>query len=201
MKAWSDFLTPRVRLYRRDGNPLRRRSDRLESAVVLLSVLVVLLSVWPAVVAGRWAYDNALRDESTGSGARRQVMATLLEDAPVARVSFTEVPTGRQEAVARWATPSGEVRTGTVPVRALAKAGSAVSVWIDATGKAVAPPVDRSVLHLRGVAVGMLIVLVTALLVLCAFAGFRWWVDQARYREWDAEWARASDTWRRPRHH
>lgn len=200
MQAWSDLLQSRVRLYRPDGNPLRRRSDRLESAVVVVSVLLVLLSVWPAVVAGRLAYDNALREESTGSRAPRQVMATLLEDAPVTRVSFTEVPSGRQEAVARWTTHSGEVRIGTVPVRPLAKAGAVIPVWIDAAGKPAAPPADSSVLHMRGVAVGMLIVLVTMFLVLCAFAGFRRWLDRARYREWDADWVRASDRWRRPQH-
>ncbi|MEV4079766.1 hypothetical protein AB0J43_05690 [Nonomuraea fuscirosea] len=46
----------------------------------------------------------------------------------------------------------------------------------------------------------MLIVLVTMFLVLCAVAGFRRWLDRARYREWDADWARASDSWRRPQH-
>ncbi|MFI7707400.1 hypothetical protein [Nonomuraea sp. NPDC049480] len=199
MKISTNPMMLRLRLYRLDDNPLRRRSDRLESAFVLVALFLVLASVWPAVLAGRLAYESALHDERVGPGSRQQVMATLLQDAPVTRVSFTEVPTGKPEAVARWTTPEGEARSGQVPVPALAKAGSTVPVWIDASGAPAPPPADPAVLQMRGVATGLLIMLVAAMLALASFAGLRWRMDRNRYREWHIGWARADEAWRRPR--
>ncbi|WP_433428890.1 hypothetical protein [Nonomuraea sp. CA-141351] len=62
-----------VRRHRPDGNPLRRRSDRLESAALAVAMLFILLSVWPAVVAGRQAYEGAQRaGAETGAGGWRR---------------------------------------------------------------------------------------------------------------------------------
>ncbi|KAB8188407.1 hypothetical protein FH608_043980 [Nonomuraea phyllanthi] len=197
MKSSTNPLMLRTRLYRPDGNPLRRRHDRRESAVVLAAFLLVLVSVWPAVLTGRLAYESALRDES--AAARHQVTATLLEDAPAARVSFTEVPAGRPTATARWTTSTGREQVADVPVPALARAGSSVVVWLDSSGTPASPPTDPAVLLMRGVAVGTLIVLGAGLLALGSFVSARRWLDRARYRDWDLAWQRADAKWRHPR--
>ncbi|MEV0387525.1 hypothetical protein [Nonomuraea sp. NPDC050643] len=188
-----------MRLHRPDGNPLRRRSDRLESMFVLVGLFLVVACVWPAVGAGRLAYEGAVHEEQAGSGPRHRVMATLLEDAPPARVSFTEVPAARPAAMARWTTPAGEHGSGLVPVPGLARAGNAVPVWLDAAGVPAAPPVDPVVLRMRGVAAGLLVMLGSVLLALVAYAGLRWGLDRRRLREWEAAWARAHQSRPDPR--
>ncbi|MGW2161276.1 Rv1733c family protein [Nonomuraea sp. NPDC001699] len=199
MKAFIDLLARRVRLYRPDGNPLRRRSDRLESVAVLVTALVLLAGVWPAVLAGRLAYEGALQEESAHAAGRHQVRATLLADAPAARVTLTEMPVRGQRAMARWTTSSGAVRSGPVPVPAVAKAGSTVPLWIDAAGSPAPPPADRAVLRTRGVVTGTLLMSVIVLAALGGFAGFRWWTDRRRYQEWEVQWARADEDWGRRR--
>ncbi|MFB4284157.1 hypothetical protein ACBJ59_53335 [Nonomuraea sp. MTCD27] len=189
----------RLRLYLPDGNRLRRRSDRLESVLVLSAVALVLVSIWPAVLAGRLGYEAALQDEHARLSTRHQVTATLLEDAPSTRISFTEVPSERPTAAARWTTPAGEERTARIPAPALARAGSTVAVWLDASGKPAPPPTDPLVLQMRGMATGLLIVLAAAISALGSYAGWRRWADQVRYREWDLAWERADNTWRHPR--
>ncbi|GAA3560438.1 hypothetical protein GCM10022419_046350 [Nonomuraea rosea] len=184
-----------ARLHRLDGNPLRRRSDRLESAVFLAALVLILVSLWPAVLA----YESVLQDEPVSPDARHQVLATLLEDAPTMRVSFTEVPAGPSEAAVRWTTASVQEQTARVPVPALAKSGSAVPVWLDAAGKPAPRPSDKADLQMRGVGTGMLLVLATALLALGSLAGFRRWLDRARYRQWGDDWARTEEKWRHPR--
>ncbi|GAA1687118.1 hypothetical protein GCM10009733_099710 [Nonomuraea maheshkhaliensis] len=78
------WVVRQVRLYRPDGNPLRRRSDRLEGAGLLVAAFLVLLSIWPAVTGARQAYTEALAE----AAERRQVTATLLEDTPPPQPSF-----------------------------------------------------------------------------------------------------------------
>ncbi|MFG1949253.1 hypothetical protein [Nonomuraea sp. NPDC048826] len=186
-----------LRRYRLDGNPLRRRCDRWESVVLLAASALVLVSVLPAVLAGRAVYESAVEMER--AVARHRVVATLLEDAPVTRISFTEVPAARPTATARWTTSAGLERIASVPVPALAKAGSTVTVWLDSSGMSTSPPPDPVVLRLRGIAAGLLVAVVAALVALASFAGARWWLDQLRYRQWGLAWERADDTRRRPR--
>ena len=78
MRAALDRLKRVTRGYRWDRNPLRRRTDRLESALAVAAVLLVLASVWPAVLAGRAAYENGMAETRVGPGGRQQVTATLL---------------------------------------------------------------------------------------------------------------------------
>lgn len=186
-----------LRRYRLDGNPLRRPSDRRESLVLLAALALVLVSVWPAVLTGRTVYEDAMREES--ATVRHRVTATLLEDAPVTRISYTEVSAARPMARARWTTSAGEERTARVPVPALAKAGAKVPVWLDPEGRPAKPPTDPVILRLRGMAAGVLVVAAAGLLAMALFAGARLRLDRERYRQWDLAWERADDQWRRRR--
>ncbi|SPL97907.1 membrane protein SCJ126 [[Actinomadura] parvosata subsp. kistnae] len=200
MKPSIHPLALRVRLLRPDGNPLRRRSDRVESVLVLAAVLLVLACVWPAVLAGRAAYSDAAKEQHAGPGLRTQVMATLTENAPPSRVSYTEVPAVPLQATARWTTPQGATVTGLVPVPALATSGTQVPVWVDASGMPVQPPADDVELVSRGVATALFVVFLAGVVALAAFAACRRLLDRRRYQEWEADWLRADERWRRPHH-
>ncbi|MFC4011256.1 hypothetical protein ACFOY2_28795 [Nonomuraea purpurea] len=182
------LVTAWWRRYRLDRNPLRRRSDRVESVALAVAASLVLLSLWPAVAAGRQAYGSV--PDTTG---RQQVRATLLADAPVAYLSFGEVATG-ELTPARWTTASGRQHTGRLRAPVLAKAGTELNIWVDAGGHQAAPPPSRDELRITGVATGLLIMLVSATLVTAAFAGVRWLLDRGRYRAWDAAWSPVKDS-------
>ena len=89
-----------------DRNPLRRRSDRVEFAVVVV-LLVVFLAGAPltALAAARWATASGLRAERAQAG-RHQVAAVLLRDAPAMSGSLS-FPVPDPQVPARWAGPAG----------------------------------------------------------------------------------------------
>ncbi|TDE57002.1 hypothetical protein E1295_09200 [Nonomuraea mesophila] len=190
-----DSVMRQVRRYRFDRNPLRRRSDRLESLALLVAVLLVLLSAWPAVAAGRQAYQGA---ESAGTGGRLQVDATLLADAPVSPTSFGAMSRGGP-VDARWTMPSGQKHTGQVRAPALAKSGTTVRIWVDETGRPALPPPSALEVRITGVVTGLLVMLGAVSAVLIALAAFRWLVDRVRYRAWEDAWSLADERRRRRR--
>ncbi|MCK2215906.1 hypothetical protein MF672_019195 [Actinomadura sp. ATCC 31491] len=181
-----------VRRHRFDGNPLRRRTDRLESAGMLVALLLVLLSVWPAVAAGRQAYASGAQP-----AGRARATATLLTDVPVVDLSFGVVVAG-ESATARWTTPAGERRTGPVRAPVLAKAGTPVPIWLGPDGWPAPAPPRPAELRASSVVTGILVWIVAAVLVSTAFAGFGWLLDQRRHRAWDAAWAAHADARRAP---
>ncbi|MEO3791653.1 hypothetical protein ABGB14_15720 [Nonomuraea sp. B10E15] len=188
-----DSVMRQVRRYRFDRNPLRRRSDRLESLALLVAVLLVLLSAWPAVTAGRQAYQSAA---NAGAGGRLQVNATLLADVPVSPTSLGSVPRGGP-VQARWTMPSGQEHTGQVRGPAMAKAGTTVRIWVDETGRPALPPPTAVEIHVTGVVTGMLVMLAAVAAVLTALAGFRWLVNRGRYRAWEDAWSLVDERRRR----
>ncbi|GGO81732.1 Rv1733c family protein [Nonomuraea cavernae] len=185
----------RVRRHRLDGNPLRRRADRLETGGGVVAVLLVLVSLWPAVLAGRHSYEMNARE----AGTSRQVQATLLEDAPAGRRSAWDGTPPEVRVKARWTTRTGEVRTGPVPAPALTKAGATVPVWLDGGGTPASPPLSETQLRIQAVTTSGSVVLVTALLCWGAFAVFRRVLDRRRLAEWETSWSRYNQHWQRRR--
>lgn len=194
MRFAIESVARQVRLYRPDGNPLRRRSDRLEGTGLLVAALLVLLSLWPAVAGARQAYAAAL----AAAEERRQVSATLLEDPPVAYLSFGEVAGGGLTA-AWWTAPDGHRRRGQVRATASAKAGTTVPIWVDAAGRPLGPPPDAAQLRIEATVTALLIVSVAGLFSTVTFLFFRRGLDRARHRQWAAAWALADERWRRRR--
>jgi hypothetical protein len=197
MKAVMNAAMLRIRRHRPDRNPLRRRSDRVESAGLVLAVLLVLISVWPAVLAGRFTYTNGLREARVGPGLRQQVIATVSQDPRPARVAFGESMTAT--VTAHWTTPAGAARTGTVQVPATARVGTTVPVWVDREGTPTTPPPSRTDVVLRSWGMAVFVQIIAVLLVVSGVAALRGRLDRRRYADWDAAWVRANDRWRRPR--
>ena len=90
-----------------DRNPLRRRTDRLETA--FLAFLLIMLAVTAplvAVAASNWEHAASLR-EMRAQATYRQVRATLLDNAK----DTGSYPMLTAEATVRWTAPSGPVVT------------------------------------------------------------------------------------------
>ncbi|GAB3146817.1 hypothetical protein [Microbispora hainanensis] len=104
MRPITRWVVSRLRRYRPDHNPLRRRSDRIEAALAAAALAAVLFAAWPAALAAHTVYDAGVAAERVGPGARHLVEATLVEAAPVQEASLE---TGPAEAASLGAASAG----------------------------------------------------------------------------------------------
>ncbi|MFB9895413.1 Rv1733c family protein [Planobispora takensis] len=179
-----------VRRYRLDGNELRRRSDRLETAALLVALGVIVLSVWPALILGRLAYADGLAGERTGPGVREPVAATLLQDAPAPGIMAAGQKASKPTVTVRWRTASGAQMTAEAKVRPGARAGTVTRIWVDGQGRVTAPPERRSASVIRAVAVGAAVMAGVVGVMTSCLLGLRGLLDRGRYAEWEASWIR-----------
>jgi hypothetical protein len=85
--------------------------------------------------------------------------------------------------------------SGQVLAPAGAHAGSAVKVWVDASGAATGPPPDHRVIAGDVCMAAVATCLVASLLVLGSNALARRALDRRRMRAWDAEWRAVGPMW------
>jgi len=170
-----------------DRNPLRRRSDRAETAM-----LGVLLTGAPvaAHAAGSWTYATSAREAQAQQAARHQVPATLLQSATLSSISG-----GGAEAQARWKAPDGQMRTGQIFVTNGGPAGSTVMVWVNQAGQLTGAPLQHS--QVTGRAVMARVLAVAALAVTLIIVGWaaHWALERRRLAAWDAEWLTTEPRW------
>lgn len=179
-----------------DRNPLRRGTDRVESALRLLMILLVVTAVpAAAVAAGRWADHYALHRAQVQRAVDRQVTAVLLEDAPAAGIPdpYTSVQTAWVPA--RWQPPGQQPRTGEVLALTGAHKGSSVRTWINPSGAVTDPPLDRRFVVGDAWLAVMTTCLVSWLLLLVTGVLVRRGLDRRRLRAWEAEWRASGPLW------
>jgi len=180
----------RVRGWWPDRNPLRRRCDRAEAALVTALVAVFLAGApLLAVSAGRWAPDGGPRPGHARLAGWHQVPA-VLRTATIQR--FAPSPA---TAWARWAAPGGVERTGRVLAPAGLAAGAVVRVWVDAAGRLAGPPAPPGRHDRRAQAEGVVAVLLLAELLCGAGLAAHGVVDRRRLAAWDAEWRAIGPAW------
>lgn len=179
-----------------DRNPLRRRTDRIEAAIRLVTLILLLVAV-PilTVAAGRQADHQALRQAHAQQVADHEVTAVLLEQAPPTGVPDPYTSVQMTLVLARWQPPGQPARSGEVLAQAGARAGSTVTIWIDASGAVTSPPPDHRVIAGNVCIAVVVTCLVTGLLVLGANALARRALDRRRLRAWDAEWRTTGPLW------
>jgi hypothetical protein len=179
-----------------DRNPLRRGTDRIEAALRLV-MMVMLVTAVPAaaVLAGQQADHVALNRAHAQQVTDHLVDAVLLEQAPAtgAPDPYTSVQTTWVRA--RWQPPGLSPRTGEVLAPVGAPKGSIVQTWIAPSGAVTAPPLDhRDITGDVCIAV-VATCLVSWLVLLAAGALARRALDRMRLNAWDAEWRASGPTW------
>lgn len=182
-----------VRGRRLDRNPLRRATDRVETAVLALLVAAFLIGApFAALAAGAWVHGMARQTQLAQEASRRQVTAVALA------VAQSPAGTGGElilQARARWLAPDGREVTGEVPVPPGTVAGGKVQVWTDqAGGIAGAPLTDSQVAEQTTIAEGTAVVAAAAVLAL-AGALTRWTINKRRMANWDADWQVTGPRW------
>ncbi|MER6663962.1 hypothetical protein ABT256_05400 [Amycolatopsis japonica] len=172
-------------------NPLVRRSDRLETALMIGAVLLALLAIPFAAAAGSGAYAEGRERAAKQAANRQETTAVLLADAPPVRVRLDGVPLGEKvEVTARWMGPGGLIREGVVTVDAGTVTGNEVRIWLDARGHPVEPPVTDTDVLSQGVGVGTGLWLGWLALVATLFLSCRAALGRGRAAEWTREWQR-----------
>lgn len=173
---------------------MRRPADRAGTAVALGLTTVFLLLV-PLVVmgVGHHLEDSWRRAERAGT-ARYRVTATLLRDAepPVGRLG-TAVP--EVSVPARWAALDGSSQFGDVRARSGEKAGSTATIWIDATGRSVDPPLRRSQLVGQKAIISGFALATLSFTLIGAWQAVRHVLDRRRMAGWEAEWSAVEPRW------
>jgi hypothetical protein len=179
-----------------DRNPLRRGIDRVEAALRLVMIILVVLAV-PAtsVAVGRWADHYALSQARAQMAVDHQVTAVLLRDAPATGTPdpYTSVQTAWVPA--RWQPPGQPSRTGEVLTTAGAHKGSTVRTWIDPSGAVIDPPLDHRAIVGDVVLAVTATLLVSGLLLLAAGALTRRVFERRAARAWEAEWRASGPLW------
>ena len=179
-----------------DHNPLRRGTDRVEGALRLVMIILVVVAVpAAAVAAGRWADHYVRHQAQVQQSVDHQVTAVLLRDAPATGVPDPYSSVETTWVPARWQPPGQPSRTGEVLAVAGARKGSTVRTWIDPSGAVTDPPLDHRVV----VGNVWLAVMMTCLVswVLLAAAGMlaRRALDRRRLRSWETEWRASGPRW------
>lgn len=177
-----------------DGNPLRRRTDRIGTwlAVQLLVAALVGMPLL-GIAAFTWA-GHAGAAEQRAERSWREVSAVLLRAVP-APESFAGGVFGYSWVPARWTAPDGQVRAGNIPVAVGLAAGRRVPLWVDGRGTPTDPPLTHRAVLVRAVTAaataGVLLLLVLSCL---AWAG-RWLLDRRRLADWELAWAVVGPQW------
>jgi hypothetical protein len=179
-----------------DRNPLRRGTDRVEAALRVVLILLIMVAVpIAAVVVGRWADHDALHRAQAQRAADRQVTAVLLEDSPATGVPdpYTNVQTAW--VTARWQPPGQPPRTGQVLALTGAHKGSTVRTWVDPSGAVTEPPLDHRIVVGDVWLAVMTTCFMSSLLLLAAGVLARRVLDRRRLRAWEAEWRASGPLW------
>jgi hypothetical protein len=176
-----------------DGNPLRRRTDKIGACLVALLLAVFLMGApFLSVVAVGWAGHHGAA-ELRAKRSWHQVSAVLLQGATAlaatGRIRYYQV-------LARWTTPDGRVRTGRIPVSADMLASRTVPLWVNSAGSPTGFPPNRHRLVLADetTAAAVAIMALGTLLSCLAWAG-RWVLDRRRLADWEVAWAAVGPEW------
>jgi hypothetical protein len=187
----STALSRLLRARRPDRNPLRRGSDRAETAMVGVLLAIFLASApFAAHAAGSWTYAASAREAQAQQAALYRVPATLLQAA-----TQWSVTVGGAETEARWQAPDGQVRTGQLIVPFGTAAGSTVPVWINRAGQRTEPPLQHSqVVGRADMSRVLAVAALAATLILVGWLGRRA-LDRRRLAAWDADWLATGPRW------
>ncbi|KAA9152994.1 hypothetical protein FPZ12_035730 [Amycolatopsis acidicola] len=184
-------------------NPLARRSDRVEAAMLLVVVLGLLIALPLAGIVGAHTYSGQLAVSAEQRGSRHLSTATLLQDAPTpvpaSDSAYLGNGTGSAGTAAHWTVAGGAERFGTIAADPGTPAGTKVPIWLTDSGDPVPAPLTPSDAATTSVLAGIFSWLVAALALAAVYWMARFVLDRRRAVRWDREWAHVGDRWARGR--
>ncbi|MGI8447206.1 MAG: Rv1733c family protein [Streptosporangiaceae bacterium] len=164
-----------------DHNPLRRATDRAEAGMFAGLAVAFLLGA-PLIAMTVWhlAFATAFTTRNAEHAGWRPVPARLLADAPQSYGHSVAVP-------ARWQAPDGTARSGRIPARPGARAGTTVTVWTAQSGWLTRTPMSAFQAAFQADVTAIMAVPCWAMLLLAAGVLSHRLLDARRLAAWDAE--------------
>jgi hypothetical protein len=189
------WLFRAVRGARPDRNPLRRRTDHLETCLLAgLFVAAAAGAPFAAQAAGHDWYADATHARQAQLAVRHQVTAVLAQSASAIGeyTLSSQVPT-----LASWTSAGGTRRAGDVPAVAGSPTGTLVNVWTDANGYLVSPPL--TVTQVADQADAARVTAVCGIIVgyMASTLAIRQLLNRRRMAAWDADWVATARVWNR----
>lgn len=181
-----------VRGRRFDRNPLRRATDRVETAVLaLLAVAFLAGTPFAALATGAWVHDMARQAQLGQEASRHQVTAVVLDVTP------SSANAGRLawQAQARWTAPGGRQVTDEIPVPSGTVTGGTLQIWTDRSGAFTTAPLSDSQVAQQTVLGEALGVIAAAGVVTLAGALTFRSLNKRRMTAWDADWQATGPRW------
>jgi hypothetical protein len=184
----------RSRMLGWDHNPLRRRIDRVEAAMVagLIAVFLVSAPVL-AVVAGHWMSSVSMQHQRAESAWRR-VPATVQAGPQGDHFSW---PVAAVRVQAHWTAPDGQVRRGWISVSPAEVDAGSVRVWVTWAGSLTGPPLPQSQVEANIAVAEWVTVPAAGLLLWLAGGAGRVLLDRRRLADWNRAWRAAEPRWSR----
>jgi len=172
-------------------NKLRRPSDRIEGAVVVLLSAAFLA----AVVAAPWLGARFYQSQRADTAGLHPAVAVLTQAGPGDGFLIAS-----GEAAARWRAPDGQRRSGfltttTAPGIWGAPAGARVQVWLTGSGRPEAPPSGPWEVGLASVVVAIGAACCAGIVLLIGYWLCRLALDRRRLAAWASEWSVAGPRW------
>ena len=184
----------RSRMLGWDRNPLRRRIDRVEAAMVAGLIAVFLISVpGLAGVAGHWAASSGMREQ-------RAEMAWRLVPATVLGSARGQIPSGLAGEVwmpARWMAPDGQARRDWIPVTLADAADGSAQVWVNPSGSLTGPPLRQSQVQAHIAIAEWLTAFVLGVFLCLAGGAGRVLLTRRRLADWNRAWREVGPRWTR----
>ncbi|MFI6942753.1 hypothetical protein ACIBI4_26075 [Streptomyces sp. NPDC050418] len=179
------------------GNPLRRRSDRVQawigSALVLAAAAVTPSAV---LLAADTAHDHYTRTARIQAMGGRYTTAVLVEDARRhPEPGSAEAEHARYPVAVRFTDPQGRTRTATAEVPPGRPEGSTVRVWTAADGTLTAHPLNAAEIRSRSLGWAIIAALAVPLTAAAAYGLVRRGIRRRNLRAWEAAWAETAPRW------
>jgi hypothetical protein len=160
------------------SNPLIRNSDRIEVLVTCAAVMVFLISVPLASIAGAVVYEMRHSLYAQEAQVRHKVVATVVGTAAG----------GADPAAVQASWPgAGAEHTGPVRLTGPAKVGDRVQIWVNPDGNPVAAPTPTWHAVADAVATIEAALLISGFGIATLVTGVRSRLDRARGAEWERE--------------
>ncbi|MEC3918705.1 Rv1733c family protein [Nocardia sp. CDC160] len=169
-------------------NPLMRPSDRWESVIRALIVVVLVFMVPVAGAIGTTTYTRTAEQIKADNAAKVRVSATAVADATRAPSSSPYHDGGYQASV-RWVRAGAEA-TGTVAVEADTKSGASVPVWLGPDGKPTGAPDSPDAAVFNGIGIGLMVLLLSGTTAVMLLWGMELALGGVRNLRWESEWRR-----------
>jgi hypothetical protein len=192
--GWENWFGRFARGVRLDRNPLRRRSDRVETLVLAGSFAAAIAAApFAAQAASHASYSAAQHARQAELATRHQVKAVLLEPAGGTANGY-EIDT-QVTARARWTSVTGVTRTGRVSAPVGTEKGEQVAVWTDTAGYLASPPLMDSQVAGQADLAAVAAVASIGILYLCETVVVRHVLTRRRMAAWDDDWAVTEPMW------